>query len=257
MIQDVKAVRAIDLHSHINHGTPYDSLSNDSLIYKAEYDFLTERYDIANIEKAVFSTFAAVLHTEPIVEENEYLHKLVLEKERAYQWVVVDPRQKKTFEQADRMLDSKKVLGLKIMPGMHGYDIKEYGDSIFSFAAERKTVILIHPTGNAADECSFADKYPETKLILAHLEGEGHVCFIRGSKNGNIYTDTSGSASVNNNSVEYAVSEVGSTHIFFGTDTYAAGFQRGRIEYAAISDEDKRNILRENALRVFARNFVD
>ena len=252
MIQDVKA---IDLHSHINHGTPYDSLSNEANIYKAEYDFLCTMYDRANIEKAVFSTFAAVLHTEPIIEENEYLHKLVLQNERAYQWVVVDPRQKETFEQADRMLDSKKVLGLKIMPGMHGYDIMEYGDSLFSFAAERKTTILIHPTARAADECSFADKYPETKLILAHLEGEGHVCFIRGAKNGNIYTDTSGGASVNNNSVEYAVSEVGSSHIFFGTDTYASGFQRGRIEYAGISDEDKINILRNNALRVFARNF--
>lgn len=256
MIQDIKKIKAIDLHSHINHGTPFDSLSNDSLIYKAEYDFLCNMYDRANIEQAVFSTFAAVLHTEPIVEENEYLHKLVLENERAYQWVVVDPRQKKTFEQADRMLDSKKVLGLKIMPGCHKYDIKEYGDSIFSFAAERKTTILIHPTCNAADECSFADKYSETKLILAHLEGEGHVCFIRASKNGNIYTDTSGGASVNNNSVEYAVSEVGSSHIFFGTDTYASGFQRGRIEYAGISHEDKVKILRNNALRVFSKNFL-
>ncbi|MBQ9543644.1 MAG: hypothetical protein IJV00_00800 [Clostridia bacterium] len=28
-----------------------------------------------------------------------------------------------------------------------------------------------------------------------------------------------------------------------------SGFQRGRIEYALISDEDKQNILRNNALR--------
>ena len=44
---------------------------------------------------------------------------------------------------------------------------------------------------------------------------------------------------------------VGFERILFGTDTYAAGFQRGRIEYALIPDEDKANILRNNALRLF------
>ena len=253
MIQDITA---IDIHSHINHGTPYDSLSNDSRIYKAEYDFLCNMYDRTNIEQAVFSTFASVLHTEPIVEENEYLHKLVLENKRAYQWVVVDPRQKKTFEQADRMLDSKKVLGIKIMPGMHGYDIMEYGDSLFSFASERKTTILIHPTPNHADECTFAAKYPESKLILAHLTGKMHADCLENDVNGNVYADTSSSASTFNNGLEYVVERVGADRIFFGTDTYASGFQRGRIEYAGISDEDKVKILRNNALRVFSKNFL-
>jgi len=39
--------------------------------------------------------------------------------------------------------------------------------------------------------------------------------------------------------------------ILFGTDTYAVGFQRGRIEYAMISERDKQNILRYNALKLF------
>ena len=252
MIQDIKA---IDMHSHINHGTSFDSLGNDPLIYKADYDFLDGMYKRANIEYVAYSTYASVLHSEPVVDENEYMHTIALKNERAFQWVVIDPRQKETFCQADRMLDSKKVLGIKLMPGMHGYDIKQYGDTIFSFADERKAVILIHPTGNSSDECSFADKFCNTKLILAHLSGEGHVCFIERAKNGNVFADTSGCASWNNNVIEYAVSRVGASHVLFGTDTYAAGFQRGRIEYADISYEDKVNILRENALRVFARNF--
>ncbi len=44
---------------------------------------------------------------------------------------------------------------------------------------------------------------------------------------------------------------MGSERILFGTDTYAAGFQRGRIEYAQISDADKENILVNNAVRLF------
>ena len=76
---------------------------------------------------------------------------------------------------------------------------------------------------------------------------------IEGARHGNVYIDTSGLASYNNRVVEYTVGRVGSEHILFGTDTYAAGFQRGRIAYAMIADADKRNILRYNAERLFAR----
>ncbi len=55
-----------------------------------------------------------------------------------------------------------------------------------------------------------------------------------------------------NNIIEYAVGRIGSEHILFGTDIYAAGFQRGRVEYALISEEDRANILRENSMRLTA-----
>lgn len=146
------------------------------------------------------------------------------------------------------MLAHPKCLGIKIVPTYHGYDVKQYGDEIFSFAAARRAVILIHPTGCYRDECGFADKYHDTTLILAHLGSRDHVSATEHAVNGNVYTDTSGYLSCMNNVVEYAVERVGSTRILFGTDTYAAGFQRGRIEYADISHEDKENILRNNAL---------
>jgi predicted TIM-barrel fold metal-dependent hydrolase len=55
--------------------------------------------------------------------------------------------------------------------------------------------------------------------------------------------------------IEYTVERAGAEKIFFGTDTYSAGFQRGRIEYARISDKDKENILYNNAKLHFARQF--
>ena len=78
---------------------------------------------------------------------------------------------------------------------------------------------------------------------------------IEFAKNGNVYVDTSGIASSRNYGVEYVVSRVGSDKILFGTDTYAAGFQRGRIEYALIPEEDKCNILRYNAEKLFKKVF--
>ena len=97
------------------------------------------------------------------------------------------------------------------------------------------------------------DKYPDMKLILAHFgTGRGYyVPIIQRAKHQNVYADTSGSASSKNNVIEYTVQQVGSEKILFGTDSYSCAFQRGRIDYADISEQDKENILYKNAMRLF------
>ena len=74
---------------------------------------------------------------------------------------------------------------------------------------------------------------------------------MKKSKYGNVYVDTSGMASLQNMIIEYAVSQIGSERILFGTDTYSAASQRGRIEFAMISSRDKENILFRNAKELF------
>jgi predicted TIM-barrel fold metal-dependent hydrolase len=56
--------------------------------------------------------------------------------------------------------------------------------------------------------------------------------------------------SITSGLIEWAVKEIGADRIFYGTDSplYFAPMQRARVEHAEISDEDKRLILRENAL---------
>ena len=58
-------------------------------------------------------------------------------------------------------------------------------------------------------------------------------------------------ASLKNMLIEYAVSQIGSERILFGTDTYSAASQRGRIEFSMITDSDKENILLNNAKELF------
>jgi predicted TIM-barrel fold metal-dependent hydrolase len=88
-----------------------------------------------------------------------------------------------------------------------------------------------------------------------HLVPVARFDTIEQAKHGSIFTDRSGIASSNNNVIEYAVGRVGSAHIFFGTDTCSCAFQRGRIQFAGISDQDKENILRNNALCMFPGKF--
>lgn len=243
-------MNAIDLHTHYNHGVPDDH--KISAIRQLDLPFLKQMYEAANICCGAFSSFSCFNNRLTVLKENEHAFKMSMELDWFWQWVVIDPQQEQTYEQAERMLQSPKCLGIKIHPSCHGYETPAYADQIFSFANERNAVVLTHPD-NPVGVVPYVDKYPDMKLIIAHLGGEAHVEAIRQAKHGNIYTDTSGRASSENNVLEFAVEQIGSERIFFGTDTYASAFQRGRIEYARISEQDKKNILRENALRVFPK----
>ena len=243
-------VYAIDMHTHFNSGSVDDSPTND--IYQCDIDFLRKEYDAANIGIGCFSSFPAVCATREVYEENEKAERLAEELPWFYQWVVIYPEDERTFEQADRMLKNKKCVGIKIHAGYHHYSVDEHGDRIFSFAAQRGATVLMHPDYMNSVP-GFADKHRDCNIIVAHLGTYDHVNCLEASKWGNIYTDTSGSASVQNNIVEFAVSRVGAQRILFGTDTYSCGFQRGRIEYARLSDSDKLDILYRNALRLLPK----
>ena len=168
--------------------------------------------------------------------------------------MVVDPRQEQTYRQAEQMLADRKVLGIKIHPKYHGYDIMDHGDALFAFAAEHKSVLLMHPEHHT-EMPIFADRYPDMKLIIAHLSSTAHVEAIVNAKHGNIYVDTSARGVAINNVVEYAVQQAGLEKILFGTDTYSCAFAYPRIALADITMEDKENILWKNALRLFPRAF--
>jgi predicted TIM-barrel fold metal-dependent hydrolase len=244
--------RPIDLHSHFNHGAKYEE---ESPVSRGGLDFLTSEAERLGIKEIAFSTYSSVLGYDTIIEENSYLHELSLERENIYQWVVVHPDIEESFKQAREFLGDKKALGIKIHPGLHKYSVPEKGDVIFSFADSIGATVLTHPTRNLKDFVDLADKYPNMKLIIAHIDSVSHVDSIKNAKHGNIYTDTSGCLCALNSVIEYAVEQVGSEKIFFGTDTYSPASHLSRIAFANIADSDKENILYKNALRCFEGKF--
>lgn len=249
-------MEAIDIHSHFNNGGTVEAEENE--IYTANLSNLLHINRIAGIQKTAVTTYSSVLDTVTIEADNDYLYGLTQEEKDLYYWVVVDPRNERTFKQADAMLKNKKCLGIKVHPSCHGYSFAQYGHEVMSFAEVRHAVVLTHPEADAEYILVFADEHPDASIIVAHLgsmRGASYAEAIARAKHQNVYTDTSGIASNNNMVIEYTVKRAGSTHILFGTDTYAAGFQKGRIEYADISDTDKANILRDNALRLFGDKF--
>lgn len=240
----------IDLHCHFNSGVQGDAPSTKTGC--RDLPFHRENDRRLNILASVQTTYPSVMRDDCIFSENLRLQEMTRGIEDLFQWVVLDPRQPELFRQTAQMLASDKVLGIKIHSVCHGYSILEYGDAIFSFANEHHATVVMHPD-RIADMVTFADKYPQMRLIIAHLDDEEHVEAMAAAKHQNIYTDTSGGASGANHTLEYAVEAVGADRIFFGTDGYSAPFQKGRILLSSISEEDKQKILLHNALRLFPK----
>jgi len=248
---------AIDTHCHI-HYAPLETLVpiriskilQEGPYHTSYWDKLSQMEQTAKIGLVLASPMEALADRSDAVEANEAMFQIAQEVPNLYQWVVIDPQNEETFRQADRMLQHEKCVGIKLHPRIHEYELAEYAEQVFSFAAKHSAIVLIHPQWTT-DYVAFADQYPNITIILAHLGGKKHIEAIRNAKHRNIYTDTSGMAMLKNTLIEYAVSQIGSDRILFGTDTYAAGAQRGRIEYAMISQQDKENILFHNAKRLF------
>ena len=253
-ISQLLGYTAIDIHSHFDHDVPGDYQTVVEKVKQQTHitslEILRQKYDAVGIECSCFSTYASVSGADRIVEENRYLHGFIQKTPWAYQWVVVHPLQPETFRQAEEMLKHSKAIGIKLHPKGHGYDILEQGDKLFSFAHELGTVVQMHPA-EIAKMPAFADKYPNMKLIIAHLASDTFLEAVTAAKHGNIYVDTSGSASIQNQIIERAVQKIGAEHILFGTDTYSPAFQLARIAWADISPEEKKLILAENAKRLF------
>lgn len=253
-------IEAIDTHCHIHYG-PKETLVQHGLpkimqegnFYSAYPHVLKQISECAHIEKVIASPFDGVLDSERVEQANEDMMKIVAAEEFLYQWVIIDPRNDNTFAQAERMLKSEKCVGIKLHPVFHKYSLEEYGDKIFAFADQHSAVVQIHPESGkgAVAIIPFANQYTKTRFIMAHLGNEAHILAVKNAKYGNVYVDTSGMASLKNMIIEYAVSQIGSERILFGTDTYSAASQRGRIEFSMISDRDKENILLNNAKELF------
>jgi predicted TIM-barrel fold metal-dependent hydrolase len=258
-----EAIQAIDVHAHFGRfaGAMFQIVNQ---LMSGGADVVVQRARLARTRLTMVSPLEALLPRlkgDP-VSANVHAAQVIAETDGLRQWVVVDPLKPETFEQAEAMLKLPKCVGMKIHPEEHVYPIAEQGRLLFEFAAEHHAIIQTHSgeeNSLPVDFVVWANAFPEVALILSHL-GCGwnedpalQVRAIQKSKHGNVFTDTSSARSITSNLIEWAVREIGAERILYGTDSplYFAPMQRARIDYADISDRDKRLILCDNAIRLF------
>ncbi len=103
---------------------------------------------------------------------------------------------------------------------------------------------------------NLALRYPELKILMAHLGGNPYHGMREVADLTNVYVDYAGTF-YGYSDIDYAVQTVGCDRIVFGTDFPIASelFGIGKIEHANISQSDKNKIYSENILRLIDRNY--
>jgi len=102
------------------------------------------------------------------------------------------------------------------------------------------------------DVADLARRFPEARIIMAHLEGSGIRGILDVAKFPNVWIDTSGSQPFTG-TLEFAVETIGSRRILFGSDLMFRSLegQLARIYGANLAADDMENILHRNAREVF------
>jgi len=266
MSDTIRELAAIDVHAHYgrwDHG-PAAALMSEML--SGDADAVVARARAANTQWTVVSPISGLdpRGAADAVAGNKEANRVVDETPELLQWVIVHPQQPRTFDQARERLKHPKCMGIKIHPEQHVYPIRDHGRALFELAAELDAVVLTHsgePNSLPADFIPFADDYPNVKLILAHIgcrpdkySVDLQVRAVQSARHGNVYTDTSSAASMMSGLIEWAIAEAGADRLLYGTDTplYFAPSQRARIDAMAIPDDQKRLVLRDNALRLLS-----
>ena len=258
---------AIDVHAHYGSCFRDEFTDLENRFKTGDAGTIVDRARRAKTELTVVSPLSGLFPRgrADAVAGNEEAARVVSEVEGLLQWVIVNPLQRETYDQAEHMLRLPKCVGIKIHPEEHRYPITEHGDALFEFAAQHGAVVLAHSGDEFSmpmDFVPFADTYPEVRMILAHLGNGGQasgdpahqVRAIQASKHDNVFTDTSSGRSLLPGLMEWAVQQVGADRVLFGTDTplYFAASQRARIDQADLPESAKRMILRDNPVRLLA-----
>jgi predicted TIM-barrel fold metal-dependent hydrolase len=251
-------VKAIDVHGHFG---PYDrgfGTRVDQFMSAGAAEVAQRGVD-CGIELTVMSAIHGLIPYRGNAIQGNADAECSAEDHPAFRvWSIIDPRVPETYEQTDRLLSHPRCVGIKIHPHAHQYEIREFGSQIFAFAQERSCVVLTHSGDIGSypeDFVPLANRHSNVRLILAHLgnSDDGSVMrqvqAIQHGRNGNLWVDTSSARSMFSGLIEWAVEQIGTSRIVFGSDTplYWAGAQKGRIETAEIDETAKRSILYDNA----------
>jgi len=101
------------------------------------------------------------------------------------------------------------------------------------------------------DTCLLAKRYPNTRVVMAHLTGCGYRGVLAARGIDNLWIDTSG-GSPEAGIVDHAVSNLGSGRILYGSDLPIRDLPAaiGQIVGAAIRDKDREAIFYKNAAKL-------
>jgi predicted TIM-barrel fold metal-dependent hydrolase len=208
--------------------------------------------DEANVDKAIISQL-----TTNMIKDNEAVLKAVkLFPDRLLGYAHIDPRDPDAaLRELDRIIDLAFV-GVKMHSNLdHFVPWDRCVFKVMERIQENQLPVLFH-TGEELSRplqiAYLAKHFPEVPVILGHMGLWIAIESIPAAKlSENVYLETSIQGEMP--ALEEAVRELGSERVLFGTDIPFSNYrvEKCKIESLKISENDKKKILGENAVRIF------
>lgn len=252
----------LDCHVH-----PFDCFGfHDPKTPEEDARLLIESAGRARVTKMVLFSLHQTVPREPTMDQCREANDYALAMKAAAPDVFlplcyVNPMYPdESAEEIERCVGIDRMCGVKLWVARRATDSGL--DPIFEKAAALDVPVLQHAwiktTGNLvgesfpADVAAAARRHPDVKIIMAHLYG----CGLRGIEDvvdcPNIWVDTSG-GDPENEMIEQAVARLGHERIVYGSDAPIRNFgvSVGKVLGAALTDDQKRDILWNNTARLF------
>ncbi len=253
----------IDMHAHVWHfdDPEHIDISADHLVASAEMLGITELWCSSPYTGKGFPSLEVVRKQNDAV-----LRAMRRHPKRIRGMAYLCPGHfNAAIEELDRCMDEGFV-GIKLY---HQYRLSDPVQwPVLERSIEHKAPILMHAgflrdpehlagqplVSHGADFAEANRRYPEAILIHAHIGGGGDwertIREMRDTGE-NLYVDCSGS-NLDDGQVEFAIDELGTERVLFGTDGTMAGAV-GKVLDAKISDEQRETIFWSNAERILTR----
>ena len=238
-----------DVHTHTCDGWSLGS------IYDGSSEGLHREMDALGFSGMACSAVCAISGIDFKKANDSLLRDIVKPGNRIVAYVGIDIRQganliPDTLGYLDSGFNGGKLYTRWGIP----YDDSRY-HPVFEIFNARSLPVLAHTwgAGDIKQLANAAKAFPRINFIAAHTgSADLNVYMDLASKIDNLYIDTAYSRG-QRDLIETVVRTIGSTKLCFGSDAalFSAGQQVARVVTARISDQDRRNILGLNALRLF------
>lgn len=241
----------IDMHTHV-WGGRYEPHTRELIAN-------CERYGIAKI---IVSGIARQYPSEAEIEQhNQDVVRFRRERPELVEgYVYANPRNANATRVVRTGIEDDGMVGLKLWIASYCDDPLVY--PLVELCIEYDVPILLHAFHKAVNQlqdettgvqvAELASRYPEAKLIMAHLGGNAYHGLKAIRDCPNVWTDFSGSL-FGRDDIDYAVSQVGTDRILFGSDMPGCSFitNFAQVQEADLTPQQREDIYRNNAIRLF------
>jgi predicted TIM-barrel fold metal-dependent hydrolase len=243
----------IDAHTHLTHGHHLDP----GLIEEGERLGVT-RFLCANI--ADYRHYPSI---DDIIESNAAMAEISRQHPgRIDGYCYLNPRHgRAAHDELRRRVEDDGMIGIKLWVATTCDDPLVY--PIAEMAVEYRIPMLIHSwrktvgqlpyETSAANVAHLAARYPELKIVMAHLGGQVESAMSTIEPHPNIHPDTSGSP-IGGAEVAIAVQRLGARRVVFGSDLHGADLASnvGKVVGAHLSPDDFELVMGANMERILS-----